>query len=369
MLDLAISVYKSALEKIHFGKKIGLEMVLPEVYEITRGVSVVRTSISILKFPRNVSDKLLVYKLSMFQQGTDLTSDKIQKFRKKISTKSYNRLIENLFIAIDAHDNAERSKIYGKLFTAHVNGKINRSEYDEMAQITNSIPLTSLLELKKHYDLDFDTKGGRQLTFTIYGLLGFSDSTINTIGGGGLIYPKTNLGWKYTGIIFDYPESKIDGIQIGKGELYPELTESGVVSDKAYPLEYLQSQSKRYLQIKLYAMDIDEEIVTENGLPKEICVLHPTIGQDQHELAVRVANRSGVPNIRKIVSVNFKFYGNRAINSFLIVSNDLGNSLEKVNLIQLYDRLSNDQTIYIEEFELLKNIIDYKNNSPEIIFD
>ena len=188
-IDQAIISVSSAAKD---AQELGLEVV-PVMEEIAKGVSGVKTIVALLRAPKNVTDKILAYKINKFLYATDLTMKKIEKYRKSIEASDYQKLVENLFVVIDAHDNTERSNLQGKLFTALIEGTINRSEYDEMTQITSTIPLTSFDDLKKHYDLDPSTRGGRQLTFTNYGLLGFSDMAMNTLGGGGLTYPQTNL--------------------------------------------------------------------------------------------------------------------------------------------------------------------------------
>ena len=158
---------------------------------------------------------------------------------------------------------------------------------------------------------------------------------------------------------------------IGRSDLYPELTEGGIPTGEGYPLEVLQSKSMRYKQVKLYAMDVNDNVVTVSDVPKVLNEAYPTISQDIEALAINLAKETSIPNIKKVASINFKFYGNRAVCTYLIISSDLENTQDTTPLSILSGQASVKMPAdpNYEANELVRNLVDYKNNNPAVLYD
>ena len=231
----------------------------------------VKTFIAAIKFPRTLSDFLLGRKVNAFLYSSKLDQTKIDKFKKKFSKAKQERLWERVVFSINAHDDRLKSEIVGKLFNALIDDFINEEEFFALVHATNSLNIHTIQQLREIYSLSNETTlpSGQYYSFATVGLVDIDNSSIGTTGGLGPRYPLNQLGWKYTGIIFDFPQSQIGGVEIGKDMLIAELDDSGMMTNQAYPLGHIQEKGSRYQEVSLFIVTQEGQVLCseETGLP------------------------------------------------------------------------------------------------------
>ncbi|HEX6462508.1 MAG TPA: hypothetical protein VFZ58_04560 [Candidatus Saccharimonadales bacterium] len=231
----------------------------------------VKTFIAAIKFPRTLSDFLLGKKVNAFLYSSGLDQVKIDKFKKKFSKAKQERLWERVAFSINAHDDKLKSEIIGKLFSALINDFIDEDEFFALAHATNSLNIHTVQQLKELYSLSQQDSlsSSQYYSFATLGLVDIDNSSIGTIGGGGPRYPLNQVGWKYVGIIFDFPASQIGGVKIGEGTLVAELDENGQMTNQAYPLDYIREKGSRYREVDLFVVTQEGQVLCneETGLP------------------------------------------------------------------------------------------------------
>jgi len=239
---------------------------LPILNDLGSEIPYIKTLIATIKAPRNISDFILGKKVHAFLYSSHLDQRKLDSFKRKFSKAKQERLWEQVLFAINAHDDKRKSEIIGKLFTALVDEEISENEFFTMVHATNSLNIHTLDELKNLYSLSFNTSLSASLyySFATLGLIDIDNSSIGTIGGGGPRYPLNQTGWKYVGIVFDYPSSILKGIKIGKEELVTEFNKEGRPTGKSFPLKHIQSTGEGYREVDLFIVSNDGKILCDS---------------------------------------------------------------------------------------------------------
>lgn len=231
----------------------------------------VKTFIAAVKFPRTLSDFLLGKKVNAFLFSSGLDEAKLEQFKRKFSKTKQERVWERVVFSINAHDDKIKSEIIGKLFNALIDEVLSEDEFFAMVHATNSLNVHTLEQLKELYSLSYDytLTGSQYYSYATLGLVDIDNSSIGTIGGGGPRYPLNQVGWKYTGIVFDFPASKIGGIKIGEEELVAELDDNGQMTNQAFPLSHIQEKGSRYREVNIFVVNPDGRILcdSESRLP------------------------------------------------------------------------------------------------------
>lgn len=232
----------------------------------------VKTFIAAVKFPRTLSDFLLGKKVNAFLFSSGLDEAKLEKFKRKFSKTKQERVWERVVFSINAHDDKIKSEIIGKLFNALIDEVLSEDEFFAMVHATNSLNVHTLEQLRELYSLSYDytLTGSQYYSYATLGLVDIDNSSIGTIGGGGPRYPLNQLGWKYTGIVFDFPASQIGGIKIGEDELVAELDDNGQMTNQAFPLSHIQEKGSRYREVNIFVVNPDGRILcdSKSRLPK-----------------------------------------------------------------------------------------------------
>ncbi|MDB5185282.1 MAG: hypothetical protein JWN38_1090 [Candidatus Saccharibacteria bacterium] len=249
----------------------------------------VKTLVAAIKFPRTLSDYLLGKKVYTFLYASNITDEKIEKFKTKFSKVKQERLWEQVVFSINMHDDRMKTEIIGKLFSALIDDVINEEEFFTMVHATNSLNVHVLDELKELYMLGGNASltGSRYYSFVTNNLIDIDNSGIGTIGGGGPVYPLNQIGWKYVGIIYDHPDTYLTGYKIGEGELVVEYDPSNQqTTGNAYPLEYIKSRNMMYREADLFIVREDGLILCdENDLPDIVDSSIPIAGEQPQTTA------------------------------------------------------------------------------------
>lgn len=258
----------------------------------------VKTIVAAIKLPRTISDFILGKKVYTFLYSSGLDDAKLEKFKRKFSKAKQERLWEQVVFSINMHDDRLKTQIVGKLFDALVEDIITEDEFFTMVHATNSINVHVLDELKDLYTLkgNVTLSGSRYYTFVTNSLIDIDNSQIGTIGGGGPVYPLNQIGWKYVGIVFDHPDSAIDGYKVGDAELIVEYDpESQQATGNAYPLEYIKSKGTMYREAELFIVREDGQILCDNEqeLPFVVGSEIPIAGEQPQQAIQRLADTYG----------------------------------------------------------------------------
>lgn len=243
---------------------------IPVLGDVASEVPWVKTFIAVIKFPRTCSDYLLGRKVYAFLYSSGLSQSKIKQFKEKFSKTDQEQLWQRVVFSINAHDDERKSEIVGKLFDALVDDFIDKDEFFALVHATNSLNVHTLERLKELYDLSFTSElsGSQYYSFATLGLIE-ADDTGNPSDGGGQRYPLNQLGWKYVGVAFGFPDSSIAGLKIGQGVLVSELNDSYQMTNKAYPVSYLQTKGLHYRKLNVFEVTQDDGALCdpESGLP------------------------------------------------------------------------------------------------------
>jgi hypothetical protein len=261
--------------------EIGLEKLIeeskqfvPVLDNLGSEIPYVKTFIAAVKFPRTLSDFLLGKKVNAFLFSSGLDEAKLEKFKEKFSKTKQERVWERVVFSINAHDDKVKSELIGKLFNSLIDEIISEDEFFAMVHATNSLNVHTLEQLKELYSLSYDytLTGSQYYSYATLGLVDIDNSSIGTIGGGGPRYPLNQLGWKYVGIVFDFPPSKLGGIKIGEDELIAELDDNGQITNQAFPLCHIQEKGSRYREVGIFVVNPDGRILcdSQTKLPKII---------------------------------------------------------------------------------------------------
>jgi hypothetical protein len=251
--------------------------------------------VAAIKLPRTISDFILGKKVYAFLYSSGLDDAKIEKFKRKFSKAKQEKLWEQVVFSINMHDDRLKAEIVGKLFNALLEETILEDEFFTMVHATNSINVHVLDDLKDLYTLSGNVtlSGSRYYTFVTNGLIDIDNSQIGTIGGGGPVYPLNQIGWKYVGIVFDHPDSAIDGYKVGDKELIVEYdSDSQQTTGNAYPLDFIKSKGSMYREADLFIVNEDGHILCDStdGLPNIFGSVIPIAGEQPQQAIQRIAD-------------------------------------------------------------------------------
>lgn len=121
--------------------------------DIFKEIPVVKTIIALLKEGKAISNYFLAKKLFLFIYELDKTSQKDRdEFIKEMESKKRKRIIEDLMLVLEKHDNYKKSLIQGKLFKALLEKKLTQEEYFKLTYATSMIDIESIKYLFHFYD-------------------------------------------------------------------------------------------------------------------------------------------------------------------------------------------------------------------------
>ena len=251
----------------------------------------VKTAIAAIKFPKTLTDILLGRKVYAFLYSSGLNQAKMDKFRKKFSKEKQEKLWEQVVLAINSHDNKERSAILGKLFSALIDEYINEEEFSSMVYATNNVNLGHLESLKQIYMLS--DSGGPRLKSGVYyslvttGLVDISN-TSSRVGGitTATVYPPNQLGWKYTAIVFNSPKSNLAGINVGDGELIVEVGDGGLTTNNVYPLKHFEETGKTYSRVDVFLINHKKQILCEEDTELPVVIASSPVRAGSETLSI-----------------------------------------------------------------------------------
>lgn len=270
-LDLAKEYAEVGVDKLIEASK----QYIPILSSFGEDIPYVNTLIAAVKFPRTLSDYLLGKKVYEFLYNSNLSQAKYQKFKEKFTKADQEKIWERVVFSINSHDDKLKSQIIGKLFDALVDDELYEPDFFSLVHATNSLNLKDLdLLFDTYASWGANTLGTRYAyTFATLGLVDIDNSTVGVMGGGGPKYPLNQLGWQYCGIVYDHPVATINGedsgVRMGESSLISEIDEHGMITNLAYPLEYMLTKHKRYRRVYLYAVNEANEILCskQSGLP------------------------------------------------------------------------------------------------------
>lgn len=284
-----------------------MKQYVPVLNDISEEIPIVKSLLVVAKLPRSVTDVYLSHKLAAFLFSSRLTQEKRQKLQKTLSKHQNERLWQRISLAINSHDDIEKTKIVGKLFAAHLEDAISYDDFLTLVYVTNTVNIIQLADLLEFYKLDPAVRGKTTRMFEMLGLL----TEYHQPAGGGwgssgsaVVHAPTALGWKYMGIVFDYPVSLKKGYRVGRGNLIKELTEGGIWTGHAYPIGVIMSENKRYTVIEVYAVDANGRVYCKDSIPVKIGDGVPTLNDADLSLFTleRIARPRGYTNLSSALS-------------------------------------------------------------------
>ena len=278
---------------------------LPVLNVASEDFPYIKTLVAALKMPRNISDAILGSKVADFLYTSELSQEKLDKLKKMFSQKDQRRVWERVVLSINAHDDKEKTRITGKLFTALVDEKITKDEFFDMVHATNTLNVYYIDYLKQLYSLgDESIPGSANYVFVTLGLINIDNSRIGTIGGGGPDYPLNQLGWKYAGIVTDNGDTAIPGVMMGVDELVREYDENGQLTGKSLPLKTIQEKGTYYHAVDVFIVNNKGEVLCEHDdVPYLLASSNTSIGFSNEILAERLAKEKGIEITKKPLGV------------------------------------------------------------------
>jgi hypothetical protein len=254
---------------------------VPLLDHIGTSFPIVRTALAAIKLPRNLSDIILGKKVNIFLYSSGITEQKLETLRNKFSESKQNQLWEQVVLAINSHDDTRRTEITGKLFSSLIDGYLSEDEFFTLVHTTNIISLALLDDLLQIYMLSDE---GPYLKTSIYyalitaGLVDLQNGITGTWDGEtGPSYPLNQIGWKYAGIIFDYPASNVANVLVGKSELISFIGENGLPTGKAFPLKTMKDERKRYGIADIFLLKSGGFVLCEEDSCKPVIILSSPI--------------------------------------------------------------------------------------------
>lgn len=240
---------------------------LPILQSVGEETPIVRTAIAAVSIPKTMSDAILASKVNAFLFGANLSEAKIDKFKKDFSKTKQEKLWKNVFHSVNSHDNEKKSEIVGKLFNSLVDGFICEHEFTTLVHATNTMNIATLDDLLEVYMFEPEVTLQTSLytNFSNLGILNTDNSTVGRMGGGAPKYPPNNLGWKFAGIVYDFPPSGIDGVLVGQGQLIREIDNSGMVTGRSLPLKFMIENKLMYQEIRGYIVDDKNNILVDES--------------------------------------------------------------------------------------------------------
>jgi hypothetical protein len=366
--ELATDYLEIGLDK---AVKVGSDY-LPVFGSIAEEVPLVKTALAVLTAPTSISDVMLGNKICEFLYNTELDQEKLDKLRSKLKSKKYEKLMRNLMHSINAHDQEERSQITGRLFRALLNEEITHDQYSNLQHVTNTINLNILSELKDYYTLKSRGATGHLSILESNGLISINSMNVGGWSGGNeTSYPPTELGWKYAGIVFDHEDTAIKGVKMGQGELHTVLTESGLPSSEAYPIDVIEDRKLLHAQVVLYIVGEDFVIGSKNGMPDPIDQAKPPLGLSNDEQAQRLVERVGLPNKPKPKLIYMKNDATTYKYVYTVVNDPKLFGQDSCSFIEILNNMHNwpnPNQISDFDFGLADSLVNYQRENPDAIY-
>lgn len=335
---------------------------LPVLNDIAEEVPIVRTFLMAVKIPKSINDAILANKVREFLYNADLTTEKIDKFRKDFKKEKQKKLLKSVVYSIHSHDDEMKSQIIGKLFNMLIDGYIDEAEFDSMVHATNMINTANLTKLKDIYMLQPKAPIATGLSYNLssLGLLDVNNSTVGTMGGGGPKHPPTTLGWKYVGIVFNFPQSGIKGYKIGDGYLVGGLDDNRMVTDTAYPVGYVIEKKMDHLEISLFGVNTKGQLIVNKSDGRPYILDEYIVKSDESPNYVAGVRYASYPKGPK--GVLYKQLDNRIITSMLVETNEVYDQTIVIDLEvarqRLFDRNSDQEdTYYVEVIDQIKRFV------------
>jgi hypothetical protein len=266
---------------------------IPALESVSEGLPIVKVMIALLTLPKTIQDIAFGVKVNEFLYNSEIDQSKVEKLKKKLGKKRNSRLWERIILSINSHDDKLKSAAVGKLAKALIDDFISYEKFFDMVHVTNNMNMHTLDILKGLYNLDNSSSlpSGRHYDFMSTGLIGVNRVAGMSWGGTGG-HSINQFGWKYTGIVLDYPESSIKGYFIGKDvlvDVYSSNTSSELQG--TYPLGYVIKQNLSHDEVDIFIInDVTQVLCDEStGLPLIAESGFIEAGEDNRAAAARIA--------------------------------------------------------------------------------
>jgi hypothetical protein len=257
-------------EVLDVGIKAALEPFVEVLDTIASEISLVKIFKAAVKAPQALSDIVLASKLKEFLYASKLTEERERELKNKFSEEDHRKLWEKVVYSINLHDEAVKSETIGKLFDNLCDDEISYDEFMNLVHATNMVNFGQLAELLDFYRLGPKEYVSNAMMFQSLGLLNEYTPLLGGIGWGSsgatTVHSPTTLGWKYIGIVYDYPESFYPGTLVGKSELIKAYTEQGIWDGHAYPLGIFGEKGAFYTELGLWLFDSQGNILCKEGI-------------------------------------------------------------------------------------------------------
>ena len=189
--------------------------------ETVKAEPTLKIALMLLQAPKTASDAIFRYKFSKFISSGKINKNDLDKINKKLSRKNKVRFWRLIFTSVQSHDDEKRTELVSKVVAAFSADKINYEEMMAMIHASNRVNVDNLHYLLSAYQGEPGTMPPyvRQEFLTV-GLFGMEMVPSGIGVSGGTTYPLTDLGWKYVGALYQYPEYKNKKeLRIGEGRL------------------------------------------------------------------------------------------------------------------------------------------------------
>lgn len=266
---------------------------VPALESVSEGLPIVKAMIGLLMLPRTIQDIAFGVKVNEFLYNSEIDQSKVEKLKKKLGKKRNSRLWERIVLSINSHDDKLKSAAVGKLAKALIDDFISDEEFFDMVHVTNNMNMHTLDILKGLYNLDSSSSlpSGRHYDFMGTGLIGVNRVGGASFGGTGG-YSINQFGWKYAGIVLDYPESSIKGYFIGK-DILVDVYDSNVSSELkgTYPLGYVIEQNLPHDEVDIFMINDAAQVLCDKhtGLPLVAESGFIEAGENNRVAAARIA--------------------------------------------------------------------------------
>lgn len=185
--------------------EVGLDLFISD--EILKELPIIKTLIAVPKIWQGISNYLLANKVLKFLfQLKDIPIEVREKFIKELEGEKKGKIIGQLMLILDKHDQYKKSKLQGKLFKALILNKIDDQEYFSLTYAVSLMNIEHLDKLIAFYITIPEGTSPQMSTELLYNfgflqLIKIDNSQIGLIGGGGPNYKRCDLGNKFVSII------------------------------------------------------------------------------------------------------------------------------------------------------------------------
>lgn len=289
---------------------------VPALESVSEGLPIVKAMIALLTLPRTIQDIAFGVKVNEFLYNSEIDQSKVEKLKRKLGKKRNSRLWERIVLSINSHDDKLKSAAVGKLAKALIDDFISYEEFFDMVHVTNNMNMNALDALEALYSLDGSrsSSNGRRYNFMNAGLVGAKRGVAassltwgGVVGGSSGGHSINQFGWKYAGIVLDYPESGIEGYFIGKDilvDVYGSNTSSELQG--TYPLGYVIKQNLSHDEVDIFIInDVTQVLCDEStGLPLIAESGFIEAGEDNRVAAARIAAGRFTPRAMLLHGMN-----------------------------------------------------------------